>query len=414
MPPGVEPCRIAAALQDAVEDIQWAWCEVTVERPDELQRRLAEALAAGTSDAEISDLRTDLGAALLAAGLADAAVEQLELAVRPMMVRPGIDDKSTLDTLGVLGRALTEARRYGEAEAVLTDVVRGRSRVLGADDPQTLVARGNLLRAVGRGGRPVEALDMVDDLLADRRRVLGEDHPSTLDTRGHRAQLLDEAGRAAEAVEEMRGLLDDRVRVLGPSHPDVVSSRHNLAAIRSRSTVVDPVSAMWELKQNSLVLAADLGPEHPDTLLALGMVAEQAQRLGDDDTALQLLDRIIDARGRVLGRDAGPTITSRRMRCESLRQLGRVAEAAESAGTLVADTTAAFGPGAFETTRSRLELVESLLALSDASDPSDPDVEHRLDAAVALAISSDVTHLEPGHLVRVEVEALRATHGQAD
>ncbi len=163
----------------------------------------------------------------------------------------------------MLGRALTEARRYSEAESVLTDVVRGRTRVLGAEHPQTLVARGNRLRALGRCGRPYEALQLADVLIADRERLLGVDHPSTFDARGHRAQLLDDAGRSDEAAVEMQRLLDDRLRTLGPTHPVVVSTRHNLAAVRSRSAVTDPVDALWELEQNAVVLPTRAIPATP-------------------------------------------------------------------------------------------------------------------------------------------------------
>lgn len=376
--------------------------------PDALQGQLDAAIAAGAPAEEILDLRTGLAASLLAHGEAEAAVEQLELATRTRMVRDGIDDPETLDVLGMLGRALTDARRYAEAESVLTDVVRGRTEVLGADDPQTLVARGNLLRAVGRGGRPDEALELVDALLADRERLLGRDHPSTLDTRGHRAQLLGDAGQSERAAVEMQRLLDDRLRLLGPAHPDVISTRHNLAAVRSRSALVDPVDALWELEQNAMALEADLGPEHPATLIALGMVAEQAQRLGRHDDAVALLDRVIATRTGVLGANGGATLTSRRMRCESLRHLGHVKEAADAATQLDLDTTAVFGPGADETLRSRLELVDCLQALVDSTDGADPSAVGRLEDAARRVAAADVSGSEPADAMRQRVEAIRA------
>ena len=375
--------------------------------PTALRRELDTALAAGAAESDVLDLRADLAAALMANGDAVPAVDQLETAVRVRLVRDGADDPETLNVLGMLGRALTEARRYAQAESVLTDVVRGRTKVLGPEHPQTLVARGNLLRAIGRSGRPEEALTLADALIVDRERLLGADHASTLDSRGHRAQLLDEAGRSTEATIEMQQLLDDRLRVLGPTHPDVIATRHNLAAVRSRDADADPADALWELEQNAMALEADLGPEHPDTLIALGMLAEHAQRRARDTDALALLDRVIAARTRVLGANAGPTLTSRRMRCESLRHLGRVDEAAIAAEALDRDTTVVFGPGGYETLRSRLELVDCLRALVDSVDAPDPSVVARLDDAVHMVAAADVSGIELGDPVRRRVEAVQ-------
>lgn len=331
----------------------------------------------------------------------------MELALRMLMTHRGVQDRDTLDALGVLGRALTEARRYSEAEAVLADVVNGRERVLGPDDPETLVARGNLLRAVGRGGRPAEALELAERLLADRQRLQGPDHRSTLDSRGHRAQLLSQLGRDTEAIEELEQVLEARIRVLGASHHDVASTRHNLAAIRSRSRHVDAEDALWELEQNAVALEVELGGDHPDALTAWGLAAEHMQRCGNDARALELLDRIVDARRRVLGVSAAPTLTSGRMRCQSLRDLGRVQEAADSAAVLVSDAASAFGVGSLETLQCQLELVESLRAVVDA-DSGGPGASAELDAAVARMLSADLGNLDANHPVRLQVEELRA------
>jgi len=130
----------------------------------------------------------------------------------------GPDSERALVWRSMWGRALTEARRYPEAEAVLSDLVVDRTRVLGCDAPGTLVARGNLARAVALGGRPREGILLAEQLLADRQRVLGLDHPSTLDTRGHLAHFHHHLGDHATAVRMFTNLLATRERVLGPDH----------------------------------------------------------------------------------------------------------------------------------------------------------------------------------------------------
>lgn len=323
--------------------------------------QLAAAVARVESDEVVDSLRGDLGFQLLRAGLPDAAIDELQLAAGSTAERLGEHDFETLDLLGLLGRAQTEAGRFDDAKATLRKVIAGRTRVLGADDPQTLVARGNLLQAIGRGGHPDEALEMVDVLLADRIRLLGVEDPSTLDTRGHRAQLLALVGRHDEAIAELELLLDDRIRILGDDHPVVASTRHNLASIRSRAggDSDDAESSIWELEQNAAAISDRMGVEHPETLIAWGMLAEQLQRVGRDADALPLLDRLIEARTRVLGPDAVPTITSERMRCASLRRTGQVVRATAEARALLDRASAAFGPDALLTASVRSEWDES-------------------------------------------------------
>lgn len=360
------------------------------EKVDALSRELHEAVTGAAPPDEVDQIRADLAAELLRVGHAEDAIEPLEQAVQSSAERLGTDDVSVLDLQGMLGRALTEASLFYEAEGLLHRVVDGRTRTLGPEDPQTLVARGNLLRAIGRGGRPTEALSMADDLLADRRRLLGPDHPSTLDTRGHRAQLLSEAGRDADAIVEMEHLLNDRIRVLGPNHPDVTSTRHNLAAVRSRSELSDPEASWWELQQNAVAVSDDLGPDHPDTLVAWGLVAEQLQRLGRDSEAVALLGRLVEARSRVLGPDAAQTLMSRRMLCVSQRRLGDVRQALAGVEVLESTALEVLGPASPLLQQIRIERIACLRMLLDEGDLPDPAIAERLEELIDQVVEADL------------------------
>lgn len=354
-----------------------------------LRQELQAAISRGATPDEVDGVRADLAVELLAAGHAEEAIEQLLLTLSSAAPRLGDEADDVLDLTGVLGRALTEAARFDEAEQVLRSVVDARTRTLGPEDPQTLVARGNLLRAIGRGGRPVEALTMADALLEDRVRLLGADHPSTLDTRGHRAQLLSAVGRHTEAIEEMERLLDDRISLLGASHPDVGSTRHNLAAIRSRAEEADPAEVWWELEQNAAAVTEELGSDHPHTLVAWGLVAEQLQRLGRDAEALALLGRLVDARTRVLGADAAATLMSGRMRCTSLRRLGHVREALADAEELEVLATESLGSDSPLVQQVRIERIACLRARIDAGGPV-VGLEEQLDALIDQVVERDL------------------------
>ncbi|MFM7509813.1 MAG: tetratricopeptide repeat protein [Actinomycetota bacterium] len=376
---------------------------------DDLRRQLDQAASTGAPFRTVLELRDQLAAALLAEDRPLEAITELELALRMRILDGNPDDPDLLDMQGVLGRALTEAHRYDEAVAVLTQAVRDRTRVFGRDAHLTLVARGNLLRALGRSGRVRAALVMADELIADRLRLLGHDHPSTFDARGHRAQLLDLDGRSEQAVVELESLLADRIRVLGEGNPVILSTRHNLATIRGRCQHLDDDQVRWELEQNYAAVAAAHGPDHPDTFTALGVLAEYLMSSGEPAEALPILDQIIAGRTAVLGSDAAPTLTSRRVRCMALAAVGELARAINEAGDLVGDARRALGPANYETLLANLKLVDLLTTLVDSDPLASEDVHSWLESEVVRITRADVSNLDRDNQVRQRIEALRGS-----
>lgn len=374
---------------------------------DDLRRQLEQAASTNAPFRDVLELREQLAAALLAEDRPLEAIEELELALRMRILDDDPDDPGLLNIQGILGRALTEARRYDEAVAVLTQSVRDRTRVFGPDAHLTLVARGNLLRALGRSGKVRAALVMADELIADRLRVLGDDHPSTFDARGHRAQLLDLDGRPEQAVVELESLLGDRIRVLGEEHPVVLSTRHNLATIRGRCRRIDDHDARWELEQNYAAVSAALGSDHPDAFTALGVLAEYLMSSGEWAEALPILDRIIAGRTSVLGSDAAPTLTSRRMRCMALAAVGELAQAINEAGDVVGDARRALGPANYETLLANLKLVDLLMNLVDSDPLASEDVHSWLESELVRVTRADVSNLDRNNQVRLRIEELR-------
>lgn len=374
---------------------------------DDLRRQLEQAATTSAPFRDVLELREQLAAALLAEDRPLEAIEELELALRMRILDDDPDDPGLLNIQGMLGRALTEARRYDEAVAVLTQSVRDRTRVFGPDAHLTLVARGNLLRALGRSGKVRAALVMADELIADRLRVLGDDHPSTFDARGHRAQLLDLDGRPEQAVVELESLLADRIRVLGEEHPVVLSTRHNLATIRGRCRRIDDHDARWELEQNYAAVSAALGSDHPDAFTALGVLAEYLMSSGEWAEALPILDRIIAGRTSVLGSDAAPTLTSRRMRCMALAAVGELAQAINEAGDVVGDARRALGPANYETLLANLKLVDLLMNLVDSDPLASEDVHSWLESELVRVTRADVSNLDRNNQVRLRIEELR-------
>jgi len=257
-------------------------------------------------------------------GSAEKAIEICRELVEEWTDIQGPDGETVLVWRGFLGRSLTEARRFLEAERELTALLDDRNRVLGPDHPQTLVTRGNLARAIGRGGRPQEAIEISTDLLQDRLRLMGPDHPSTFDTRGNIAQFHDLLGDFDTAALMLEELLEDRIRVLGEDHPVVMSTLHNLHVIRSRSGKTCDVQDLQVFAEEML---EDLGPDNLNVVNAFGILADAHEKRRNLDEALRVSRFVFDARSRMLGDEDARTLVTRRRIARLLEALGRSTEA---------------------------------------------------------------------------------------
>ena len=276
----------------------------------------------------------------LAQGDPARSVELCRTLVEEWTAVQGPDGERVLTWRGFLGRALTEARRYHEAEAVLGDLVVDRTRIEGPDASGTLVARGNLARAVAGAGRPREAIVLAEHLLADRTRILGADHPSTLDTRGHIAHFQLKLGEADAATATFSALLEDRERVLGPEHPDTQTTVANLAIARAQ--LLGTRDALDELRDEMHAIAVEHGPDHAATLDAMLLVAEQLLRNGEAEEALAVIGPVVEGRRARFGDQDARTLSAEltrsrclaalRLRSEVIAALTGIVERADAAG----------------------------------------------------------------------------------
>ncbi len=260
----------------------------------------------------------------IAEGSPDKCADICRTLIREWSEIQGPEGDKVLLWRGFLGRALTEAQRYREAEEVLSDLLIDRERIIGPDNPSTLTTRGNLARAIALGGRPDEAIFHARCLLADRMRVLGPDHSSTFDAVGHLAHfhLLDEQfDVAAEIYDE---LLTRRTIVLGEDHPDVLQTYHNLVVSRANAGSHDDVA---ELRSLAEMLQDDFGFDHSDTLNVYALLADSLIRHEQFDEALHMAQSVLDTRSRTAG-DLDPrTLSSRAVVAKALLRLGRWSEA---------------------------------------------------------------------------------------
>lgn len=260
----------------------------------------------------------------IAEGSADKGANICRTLIREWREIQGPEGDKVLAWQGFLGRALTEAHRYKEAEEVLSDLLVDRERILGPDDSSTLTTRGNLARAIALGGRPKEAILQVRRLLADRMRILGPDHPATFDAVGHLAHFHFLDGQLDVAAEIYDELLTQRTIVLGEDHPDVFQTYHNLIVSRAKSGSHDDIA---ELRSLAAMLEDDLGFDHSDTLNVYALLADSLMRHEQFDEALHMAQSLLDARSRAVG-DLDPrTLAARAVVAKALTRGGRWSEA---------------------------------------------------------------------------------------
>jgi len=346
-------------------------------------------------DPELLELRADLAQLEIDDGDPARAVAQLETLVDAYVALEGADSESVLDFRGLLGRALTEARLYSEAESVLRQVVRDRHDRWGPDDPQTFVARGNLLRSVGRGGRPEEALLMAERLLADRERVLGPDHRETLQTRGHIAQLHAIAGRGETAIALHEALLDDRERVLGPEDSDVLTSWFNLVATAAGSGQVE----IEQLCGYVDAMRDRLGDDHPTTLTARGVLAESQLDEGLFEEGLEALEALLADRVRVLGELHPAVLVTHRMIASALVSMGDAGRAAPHLEVVVRTLGATLGRRSIDALQARLAHLDVLVVIG---------ADERVEAELTALLEDAEAVLEPWHPLLLQI------HDRAD
>ncbi|WP_328696011.1 caspase, EACC1-associated type [Streptomyces sp. NBC_00342] len=149
----------------------------------------------------------------------------------------------------------------------------------------------------------------------------------SLARRYEQAVELHADGRADEATAVYKEVAEARARVLGPDHPDTLVALDDLAAAYG-----DAGRAQEALRLGERVAEARtrvLGPEHPHTLETLDNLAASYDDVGRTQEALRLREWLAEARTRVLGPDHPDTLEMLDIIAASYFAMGRPFDAAE-------------------------------------------------------------------------------------
>jgi tetratricopeptide (TPR) repeat protein len=125
--------------------------------------------------------------------------------------------------------------KYAQAEALHSQTLEIKRRVLGAEHSDTLGSMTNLAHVYDQQGKYAQAEALRSRTLEIQRRVLGPTHPSTLATLSGFASMYQLQGKYGLAETKAAQVLAGRRHALGSDNPETMISAADLAlAYRSQ------------------------------------------------------------------------------------------------------------------------------------------------------------------------------------
>ena len=179
-------------------------------------------------------------------------------------------------------------------------------------------------------------------------------------------QSLQNAGQAGPALAWWRELAADSERILGPAHPDTVAAGGVLAA--ALLAAGQPAEAVTWFGWLTSSRASMLGPGHPSTIAAQVSLGRALVAAGQPDQALAVLDEAAARSERACGPQNAGTMAAREEYAAALLAAGKTTEAIRLYKRLLADRENLHRPGHPGTVAVRLQLAGALLAAGKAKD----------------------------------------------
>ncbi|GED90801.1 tetratricopeptide repeat protein [Streptomyces sp. 6-11-2] len=177
--------------------------------------------------------------------------------------------------------------------------------------------------------------------------------------------LLD-AGLDAAATVYWQDITADSERNLGPEHPDTLIARNNLALSYLRTGQIDNALAIQE--QSLIQSERVLGSGHPETLTAQANLAISYAEAGRIDEAITLQEEgLVAGYEHVLGPDHPNTLTARANLAALYAKAGRIDEAVGIEEQVLVDKERVLGPEHPDTLTARNNLATTYAQTGNAS-----------------------------------------------
>jgi non-specific serine/threonine protein kinase/serine/threonine-protein kinase len=225
-----------------------------------------------------------------------AAQQHVERAISLRRAVQGENHRDTLSSRLLLASLVSIQGRYGEAEALYTELLAAHRRHLGPGDPATINAMSALAAALVTQDKRSPAVALLREALARSQRTFGPEHPQTLEILAVLASsLLDHSPAEAEQLQVK--VVEIRRRNLGDEHPDTLKAMSALGVTYHALRRFAEEEAWFRR-----VLAINRrihGVAHPDTLIAMYNVATVLSNRGQHQEALAILEENRAARSKV-------------------------------------------------------------------------------------------------------------------
>jgi hypothetical protein len=180
------------------------------------------------------------------------------------------------------------------------------------------------IHKVKEGDRPLEAV-LADRLVKAAGDLEGESVGDPLAVAVLQVQLgwsLVSLGFAAQAVPMLEKARATIEAGLGPDHPDTLLAMKNLAAGYQSAGKLD--RALPLLEETLQLTRAKLGPDHPETLTAMSNLAVGYGSAGEPDRALPLFEEALRLKKARLGPDHPDTLLAMSNLAEGYRGAGKL------------------------------------------------------------------------------------------
>ena len=282
----------------------------------------------------------------------------------------GSEHPFTLLMCSNLGLMLVHDNRLGEAEPLLREAVSGYRLALGDDNPETLGTESKLGTLLANQGKLAEAEALYRESLAKCRRALGDAHPQTLIDLVNLGNLLLQQRRPDDAEPLIREALAARRRVSGAEHPETLIALSNLGYVFEQQGKLAEAEATD--REAFEQLRRVRGADHPSTMNSAAALA-RVLRLGGKPAAAEVLFReTLAQRQQQPDRTEAAVAEVQLGLGQALADQQRFAEAEPH--LTAAEPVLAAAPAVYAA-RHR-QCVESLVALYEAWDKSDPGHGH--------------------------------------
>jgi serine/threonine protein kinase/tetratricopeptide (TPR) repeat protein len=241
-----------------------------------------------------------------------------------MKAKFGPDHPVTLSGMQGLADGYEGLGRHAEALQLREQTLSLRKVKLGPNHPHTLQNMYDLANSYHALGRHADALKLREETLALRKVKLGPDHPDTLRSMNTLAITYRALERYAEALKLSEDTLPLMKTKLGPAHPETLGSMVNLANSYTR---VGRYAEALKLQEQTLALMKTTIPEHRFMLICMGNLANSYARFGRHADALKLREEKLALMKVKPGPDHPDTLEAMAVVADSLVQLDRGAEA---------------------------------------------------------------------------------------